>query len=82
MEKNSQNLNFKNCDICEKDASNICFECMMYFCESCFKLVHDKKISNNNHKKEKIDYFVPIELKCSEHPKNNLNLFCLDEKGR
>ena len=36
---------------------------------------------NSNHKKEKIDYYVPIETRCHEHPNVALNLFCLDEKG-
>ena len=26
--------------------------------------------------------FVPIETKCPNHPKDRLNLFCLDEKGK
>ena len=73
--------NFKKCDICENDASSLCFECMMYFCDACFKLIHDKKKSNN-HKKEKLDYFVPINLKCHYHPKNIINLFFIDEKGK
>ena len=70
----------KKCDICENDASSLCFDCIMYLCESCFKFIHDKK-KNSNHKTEKIDYFIPIELKCHEHPKNIINLFCIDEKG-
>ena len=72
--------NYKKCDICENDASSLCFDCIMYLCESCFKFIHDKK-KNSNHKTEKIDYFIPIELKCHEHPKNIINLFCIDEKG-
>ena len=34
-----------------------------------------------NHKKENIDPFIPIELKCPIHPQNPMNLFCVDEKG-
>ena len=37
---------------------------------------------NDNHKKETIDAFVPIDLKCPNHPKIPLNLFCLDEMGK
>ena len=37
--------------------------------------------ANKEHKKEIIDYFAPIELKCKKHPKNIMNLFCIDEKG-
>ena len=70
----------KKCQICGIDAKTLCFECMNYFCDACFKFVHDKQI-NSNHKKLKIDYFVHIDIKCTEHPKNLLNLFCLDEKS-
>jgi len=37
---------------------------------------------NSNHKKENIDPFVPIELKCPEHSKFPLTLFCLTEKSK
>ena len=73
--------NFKYCDICESQATLLCLECLTnYYCDSCYKFVHDKK-AKNNHKKEKIDYFVPIDTRCPEHPKVPLNLFCIDEKG-
>ena len=36
---------------------------------------------NNQHKKEKIDYNVPIDTRCPYHEGNNINLFCIDEKG-
>ena len=71
----------KNCDICGANANCLCFNCINYFCDSCFKLIHDKQ-KNSNHKKEKIDPYIPIELKCKEHPKIPLNLFCIDEKGK
>ena len=32
-------------------------------------------------KKEKIDYFLPMDMKCPEHNLNPINLFCVDEKG-
>ena len=70
----------KSCEICIKsDATCLCYECNSYFCERCFKVIHDIKY-DPIHKKEKIDFFVPIELKCSEHPKDRLNLFCIDDK--
>ena len=78
MEPNQKN--FKSCDICGIDATSLCFECEMYFCDSCFKLLHEKQ-KNNLHKKEKIDYFVPIDIKCPKHPKCLQNLFCIDDKG-
>jgi len=72
--------NIKLCDICESNATCLCFQCNNYFCEICYKMIHDKK-KNNNHKKENIDPFIPIELKCPIHPQNPMNLFCVNEKG-
>ena len=79
MDKNKKNI--KTCEICGNDATSLCFKCISYFCDSCYKFIHDKKI-NSNHKKEKIDYFVPIDTKCPDHPKDRINLFCVDEKGK
>lgn len=73
--------NFKSCDICEERATSLCFNCFNYFCDSCFKFVHDKK-PKSEHKKDNIDPFVPIDIKCPEHPNNPMNLFCLDERGK
>ena len=70
----------KKCGICEADATCLCFDCLNYFCESCFKFIHEKK--KYQHKKEKIDPYVPIDLKCPEHPSNANNLFCIEEKGK
>ena len=53
----------------------------MYLCDSCYKIVHEKVVENN-HKKEKIDYFLPIDTKCQNHPKIPINLFCIDDKGK
>ena len=53
----------KHCEICNSEATSLCFKCFSYFCESCFKFVHEKNF-NSGHKKEEIDYFVPIDLKC------------------
>ena len=78
MEKNKKLI--KEYDICGINATCLCFECIQYFCESCFKLIHEKQ-KNSNHQKEIIDPYVPIDLKCQIHPKNPLSLFCLDEKG-
>ena len=73
--------NFKYCEICKSEARSLCLECLNYYCEDCYKFVHDKK-ENSNHKKEKIDYYIPIDTKCSDHPKVPINLFCIDEKGK
>ena len=72
--------NYKGCDICKIEATSLCLSCYSYLCDECFKYVHSKK-ENINHKKDKIDYFVPIDIKCPEHDRVPINLFCLDEKG-
>ena len=71
---------FKECEICQLNATCLCFECNFYFCESCFKIFHCKQ-DKVGHNKEKIDLFIPIDLKCPEHPKDRMNLFCISEKG-
>ena len=80
MEINKKN--FKQCDMCkDAEATSLCSECFNYYCDACYKTVHDRK-KNIEHKKEKIDYFVPIDTWCPKHKKNAMNLFCLDEKGK
>ena len=78
--ESSQNL-LKLCEICGSNATSLCFKCSSYFCDSCYKFVHDKKI-NSNHIKEKIDPYIPIDIKCPEHPKILNNLFCVEEKDK
>ena len=78
MENNQKN--FKSCDICGIEATSLCFECEMYFCDTCYKLLHDKQ-KNSQHAKEKIDVYIPIDIKCPLHPKCPQNLFCVDDKG-
>ena len=68
------------CEICNTDATCLCFMCKNYFCERCYKLIHDIK-NDPKHKKEKIDPYVPIDIKCPQHPDVPMNLFCVDEKG-
>ena len=70
----------KYCEFCGTNATCLCFECLEYFCESCFKLIHEKQLKSQ-HKKEAIDPYVPIDLKCPDHPNIANNLFCLEEKG-
>ena len=70
----------KKCDICKEVGNLLCFECNSYYCESCFKFVHEKP-ANRGHNKENIDLFVPIDTKCKIHPNHPLDLFCIDEKG-
>ena len=79
MEINQKN--FKQCDICkDTEATSLCPQCFSYYCDGCYKQVHDKK-RNKDHKKEEIDFNVPIDTWCPQHDKNALNLFCLDEKS-
>ena len=73
-------IKLKNCEVCKIDATCLCFRCMFYFCDSCFKLAHNNE-KFKLHKKEKIDYNVPIDLKCPEHDLYPLGLFCINEKG-
>ena len=72
--------NEKLCEICGIPAKSLCINCLSYYCEECYKYVHNKE-QNKQHKKEKIDYFVPMDIKCQDHPKDRINLFCIDEKG-
>lgn len=78
--KESSNF-FKECEICKSNANCLCFECNSYFCEDCHKFIHSKQV-NSSHKKEEIDPYIPIEIKCPNHPKDRMNLFCLNEKGK
>ena len=70
----------KLCEICGETAKNLCLSCSNYYCELCYKFVHEKK-KNINHKKEVIDPFIPFDTKCPEHPKVPINLFCEDDQG-
>ena len=79
MEK--KNKIIKECEICKSDSTCLCYECNSYFCDKCYKMIHDVK-NDSKHKKENIDLYVPIDLKCPEHPKEGIRLFCLDEKGK
>ena len=71
----------KECDNCKTSATCVCFNCLNYFCDNCYKIIHDLE-KNTSHNKEKIDLYVPIDIKCQLHPINPLNLFCVDEKGK
>ena len=73
-------VKLKKCDFCKIDATCLCYKCMSYFCDSCFKIAHNNE-ENKLHKKDKIDYFAPIDLKCPEHKLYPMGLFCVNEKG-
>ena len=76
-----ENPLMKKCDVCKADSTALCIKCMLYFCESCFKLAH-KCEETKSHIKEKLDYFCPIDIKCPFHKTHPLDLFCVDEKGK
>ena len=78
---NNSSNKLKECEFCRTNATCLCFKCSNYFCDKCFKVIHGLE-KNANHKKENIDYYVPIDIKCQYHPLNPLNLFCVDEKGK
>ena len=67
------------CDICGELAENLCLNCNKYYCKPCFEFVHQKS-KNKNHKKEIIDFNVPILAKWEIHPEDPFNLFCANEK--
>ena len=48
MEKKENKI--KICETCGDNATCLCFKCLEYFCNKCFKYVHDNQI-NSNHKK-------------------------------
>ena len=76
-----QQKNFKQCDMCkDAEATSLCPQCFSYYCDICFKSVHDRE-KNKTHNKEKIDHFVPIDTRCPEHQNIPINLFCIEEKG-
>ena len=79
MDKNSKFI--KSCEYCGETSTCFCFECKELFCDSCFKCIHEKKLKSK-HKKEIIDPYIPIELKCPDHPSNSNNIFCVEEKGK
>ena len=75
----NQNI-LKKCELCQIEATSLCQECFIYYCDECYKYIHSKK-EKTNHKKDKIDYFSPIDTKCPIHPSIPINLFCIDEEG-
>ena len=71
----------KKCESCQIDSTCLCFQCMSYFCDSCFKLTHNNE-KKKLHKKDKIDPFAPIDIKCLQHDLHPMDLFCVKEKGK
>ena len=71
----------KKCELCEEKATSICFDCSFYLCDSCFTFIHEKK-HKVGHKKEDINPFISLDIKCPLHPKIPMSLFCLEEKSK
>ena len=53
---------------------------MNYYCYSCFKIAHTNE-EFKTHKKENIDYFNIIKVRCPELKLSAINLFCFERKG-
>ena len=64
----------KECELCNTYASCLCFECKSYYCNKCYEIIHSIKKSPI-HKKEDIDAFVQIDLKCQKIPKDESTFF-------
>ena len=71
----------KSCELCKESATCVCFNCSFYLCDSCFDYIHENE-ENSGHEKEKIDTIIPINIKCSKHPKIPISLFCVEEKSK
>ena len=71
----------KKCELCKQKATNICFDCSFYLCDPCFKFLHEKE-ANLKHRKESIVPFISMDIKCSYHPNNKINVFCIKEKSK
>ena len=71
--------NIKECGFCSVEVTCLCYRCLEYYCDSCYYIAH-KSEKRKNHKKEKIDYYVPKDMKCPEHNLIPINLFCIEEK--
>lgn len=69
------------CELCKGPATNICYDCSFYLCDDCFDYLHIKKV-NSEHKKEKIDPIIPINIKCPRHPKMLLSFYCIEENSK
>ena len=71
----------KKCELCEEKATSICFDCSFYLCDSCFTFIHEKK-AKVGHKKEDINPYISLDIKCPLHPKIPMSLFCVEEKSK
>ena len=78
MEYKSKRI--KTCEICREEANIICFNCTNYYCDSCSKFIHEKKI-NQNHIKDKINIFQLLNIICETHQKK-LEYFCIEENSK
>lgn len=70
----------KKCDSCISESFWICFQCKKYYCDKCYKIIHDLK-SDNPHEKTKINPYLSIDFFCPNHQEYPLELFCFNDKG-
>ena len=71
----------KKCDICKNNATIICYDCSFYLCDTCFEFIHKNNV-NSEHKNEPIEPFISFDIRCPEHPKIPMSLFCVNEKSK
>lgn len=78
---NEKKPELKNCELCKSTKATIfCMKCYINYCEECSNFMHQKK-SNINHKLEKLDENLSLDIKCYLHQREDLSLFCLQDKG-
>jgi len=70
----------KKCNLCNSDSFWICFQCKKYYCDKCWKIIHEIK-KEKAHEKTKINPYLSLDFFCSNHQEYPLELFCLNDKG-
>ena len=47
-----QNKNKKICEVCKDEATCICYKCFLYFCDSCYKIAHNRQKDKESQKRK------------------------------
>ena len=42
----------KECEMCGSPPTSVCLKCLMYLCDSCFKIIHNQKKIQTIRKKQ------------------------------